>query len=80
LIPPCAATVCDRVGKSFETHAVFRPASVRPTAARRPAPPAPTTMALRVVSMELMYDHREKEDILIVVVNDCQAFDICIVH
>lgn len=30
------------------THAVLRPASVRPTAARRPAPPAPTTMALDI--------------------------------
>ena len=46
LIPPCAATVCDLVGNSFVTHAVFNPASVKPTAARSPAPPAPTTIAL----------------------------------
>jgi len=45
LIPPWAATVCDRVGKSFEMQAVLKPASARPKAARRPAPPAPTTMA-----------------------------------
>ena len=44
-MPPCAATVCDRVGNSFEIHAVFRPASAQPMAARRPAPPAPTTTA-----------------------------------
>lgn len=50
LMPPCAATVWDRVGKSFDTHAVFSPASVRPTAARSPAPPAPTTRALSSVS------------------------------
>lgn len=41
LMPPCAATVCERVGKSLVTHAVLRPASARPKAARRPAPPAP---------------------------------------
>ena len=46
LIPPCAATVCDLVGNNFVTHAVFNPASVKPTAARSPAPPAPTTIAL----------------------------------
>jgi hypothetical protein len=45
LIPPCAATVCDRVGKSFDIQAVLKPASARPKAARRPAPPAPTTIA-----------------------------------
>jgi len=46
LMPPWAATVCERVGKSLDMHAVFIPDSVRPTAARRPAPPAPTTRAL----------------------------------
>lgn len=45
LMPPCAATVCERVGKSLVMHAVFRPASAQPMAARRPAPPAPTTTA-----------------------------------
>src|SRR3989338_2568451 len=43
LMPPWAATVCDRVGNSFVMHAVLNPFSVSPTAARRPAPPAPTT-------------------------------------
>ena len=33
---------------SFVIHAVLRPDSVRPTAARSPAPPAPTTIALVV--------------------------------
>lgn len=41
----CAATVCERVGKSLVTHAVLKPASDRPNAARSPAPPAPTTTA-----------------------------------
>jgi hypothetical protein len=45
LIPPCAATVCDLVGNSFEIQAVLNPASERPNAALSPAPPAPTTMA-----------------------------------
>jgi hypothetical protein len=44
-MPPWAATVCDRVGKSLEMQAVLNPASARPKAARRPAPPAPTTTA-----------------------------------
>ena len=43
LIPPCAATVWERVGKSFVTQAVLKPASAAPMAARKPAPPAPTT-------------------------------------
>ena len=45
-IPPCAATVWERVGNSLDIHAVFSPCSVRPTAARRPAPLAPMTMVL----------------------------------
>ena len=55
LIPPCAATVCERVGNSLVITAVLNPYasaipantsptfSERPMAARRPAPPAPTT-------------------------------------
>ena len=45
LTPPCAATVWDLVGNSFVMQAVLKPASASPKAARRPAPPAPTTMA-----------------------------------
>merc|ERR1711963_1048323 len=45
LMPPCAATVWLRVGKSLEIQAVLKPASARPKAARRPEPPAPTTSA-----------------------------------
>jgi len=33
LIPPCAATVWDLVGKSFEIQAVLSPASTNPNAA-----------------------------------------------
>lgn len=40
-----AATVWDLVGNSFVTQAVLNPASERPKAARKPAPPAPTTTA-----------------------------------
>ena len=42
-MPPCAATVCERVGNTLVMQAVFRPASAQPSVARRPAPPAPTT-------------------------------------
>ena len=42
-MPPWAATVCERVGKTFEMQAVFRPAWAQPRAARSPDPPAPTT-------------------------------------
>src|SRR5262249_40809878 len=41
-MPPCAATVCERVGKTFVMQAVRSPASAQPTTARRPGPPAPT--------------------------------------
>src|SRR5690606_23193958 len=43
-MPPCAATVCERVGKTLVMHAVFRPLCASPKVARRPAPPAPTTI------------------------------------
>jgi hypothetical protein len=42
-MPPCAATVCDRVGNTLVMQAVRKPASLAPTTARKPAPPAPTT-------------------------------------
>src|SRR5256885_2043860 len=42
-IPPWAATVCERVGNTFESTARLKPASDSCSAARRPAPPAPTT-------------------------------------
>ncbi len=37
LMPPCAATVWERVGKSFVTTAVLNPSCTSPKAARRPA-------------------------------------------
>src|SRR5512140_3266164 len=50
--PPCAATVCERVGKTFERTATLRPALESSSAARRPEPPAPTitTSNLRMES------------------------------
>ena len=42
-MPPCAATVCERVGNTLVMQAVRRPASAQPTTARRPEPPAPIT-------------------------------------
>lgn len=38
---------------SFVMHAVRNPDSVRPTAARRPAPPAPITMALYGINLSV---------------------------
>src|ERR1039457_5024637 len=43
--PPCAATVCERVGKTFDNTATLKFASESCSAARKPAPPAPTTTA-----------------------------------
>ena len=42
-MPPCADTVCERVGNTLVMQAVRKPASLQPTTARRPEPPAPTT-------------------------------------
>ena len=42
-MPPWAADVWLLVGKTFEIHAVLRPASESPTAALKPDPPAPNT-------------------------------------
>lgn len=42
-MPPWAAIVCERVGNSLLTRATEKLASARPTAALRPAPPAPIT-------------------------------------
>src|SRR5512132_627220 len=44
-MPPCAATVCDRVGNTLESTATLRPASASCSDARIPAPPAPTISA-----------------------------------
>ncbi len=54
--PPCAATVCERVGKTLESEATFRPARESSSAARMPEPPAPTmtTSNLRVVMFALV--------------------------
>lgn len=36
---PCAAIVCERVGKSFVMTAVLKPSATKPKAALKPAPP-----------------------------------------
>src|SRR5690606_23592545 len=43
LTPPCAATVCERVGKTLDRTATERPAWASCREQRMPAPPAPTT-------------------------------------
>src|SRR5271154_4273176 len=44
-MPPCAATVWERVGKTFVSTATRRPACASSSAPRIPAPPAPTMTA-----------------------------------
>src|SRR6185312_13173573 len=44
-MPPCAATVCERVGKTFDSTATDSPAADNCSDARMPAPPAPTISA-----------------------------------
>src|SRR5690606_1544893 len=41
-MPPCAATVCERVGKTLDSTATLRPARAICSEARMPEPPAPT--------------------------------------
>src|SRR5690348_3442854 len=43
LMPPCAATVWERVGNTLESTATDRPAWASWSEQRMPAPPAPTT-------------------------------------
>ena len=44
-MPPCAATVCERVGNTLDSTATDRPASASCSDARMPEPPAPTMIA-----------------------------------
>src|SRR3954452_6055217 len=44
-MPPCAATVWERVGNTFESTATLRPACASSSEARMPEPPAPTMTA-----------------------------------
>src|SRR4029077_14772605 len=44
-MPPCAATVCERVGNTLDSTATDSPASASCNEARMPAPPEPTTIA-----------------------------------
>src|SRR3954471_24099132 len=41
-MPPCAATVCERVGKTLDSTATLRPARASCSDACMPEPPAPT--------------------------------------
>src|SRR5450756_1721798 len=61
-IPPCAATVCERVGNTLDSTATFSPACANCNAARIPEPPAPTTTTSNVlfataISFSLMPDY-----------------------
>src|SRR3977135_930521 len=47
-IPPCAATVCERVGNTLQSTATLTPRSDSCAGARGPAPPAPPTTASKL--------------------------------
>src|SRR6188508_225927 len=52
-MPPCAATVCERVGNTLDSTATLRPARARRSDACMPEPPAPTmTTSKRRVGTE----------------------------
>ena len=61
-IPPCAADVWLLVGKTFEIHAVFNPASERPTAALNPEPPVKNYNIVFVIN-NLICTHYDKLNI-----------------
>ncbi len=52
--PPCAATVCERVGNTLESTATFMPALDSSSAARSPEPPAPTITASNFLTESAM--------------------------
>src|SRR6476659_6191606 len=52
-MPPLAAAVCERVGKTFVMQAVCKPAATQPRVARKPAPPAPMITTSYVWSVSL---------------------------
>src|SRR3954468_3836267 len=56
-MPPCAATVWERVGKTLDRTATFRPARASWSDARMPEPPVPTmtTSKRRRVMFWLLY-------------------------
>jgi len=56
-MPPWAATVWERVGKTLDSTATFRPASDSCREARMPEPPAPTitTSNLRVGRVAVIF-------------------------
>src|ERR1043165_8750512 len=46
--PPCAATVCERVGNTLDSTATLRSARASSSAARSPEPPPPTITASKL--------------------------------
>ena len=48
LTPPCAETVCERVGNTLEITATSKPDCASSIDARNPAPPPPTITASKV--------------------------------
>ena len=57
-MPPCAATVCERVGKTLVMQAVLSPCSAMPSVARRPGAAGPDHDHVVGVVDELVCGHR----------------------
>src|SRR5512145_2183051 len=64
-MPPCAATVCERVGNTFDSTATFRPARASCSEARMPEPPAPTmtTSNLRFETLVEVMESQSPENL-----------------
>ena len=54
VIPPCAETVCDLVGKTLDTTAVFKPDLASSRDALIPEPPPPTIKASNSIFLILL--------------------------
>src|ERR1051326_7144509 len=64
-IPPCAATVWERVGKTLVRTATLSPACASSSAARIPEPPAPTITASNLrtgIAMSAAPEDRDDPD------------------
>src|SRR5215831_100734 len=69
-MPPCAATVCERVGNTLERTATFRPASESCSEARMPEPPAPT---MTTSNLRLLIEEEEGTAISQILQSTCRA-------
>ncbi len=81
-MPPCAATVCERVGNTLLSTATLRPARASRSEACMPEPPAPTitTSNLRleieaaaIYSLQITWTAHPAQPTSHTMVNTCNA-------